>query len=375
MLYVLYVLYVDHDCLTEAQETIYILDWWLSPELYLRRPPAKNNKYRLDNMLKAAAERGVQVNVIMYKEVAQALSCNSEHSKHALEALHENIKVFRHPDHAPSGQDIASEIRTSFHNLSLGAFSLSKMSGDTLKTLYGTHDDVVLFWAHHEKLCLIDHKIAFMGGLDACFGRWDTNTHPIADAHPGNVDAIIYPGQDYNNARVYDFEGVDKWEQNKLDRTKYSRMGWSDISVSLTGPIVNSLAVHFTDRWNYIWGQKYNSDKWGSKYQRIDTVVAHAPPNRSLLEQGQYGAGEMFGGIQRHFSKHFGHMWGEEPRHEREEDHGLHIQLCRSCCPWSSGHPTEHSIANAYIEAITNAEHFIYIENQVGLFQQVPETL
>lgn len=59
----------------EAQESIYILDWWLSPELYLRRPPAKNNKYRLDNMLQAAAERGVQVRIIVFKEVEQALTC------------------------------------------------------------------------------------------------------------------------------------------------------------------------------------------------------------------------------------------------------------------------------------------------------------
>lgn len=52
------------------------------------------------------------------------------------------------------------------------------------------------------------------------YGRWDTNTHPIADAHPGNVDAIIFPGQDFNNARIYDFSDVDKWEQNK-------RKSWS----------------------------------------------------------------------------------------------------------------------------------------------------
>lgn len=46
-----------------------------SPELYLRRPPARNNeRYRLDNMLKAAAERGVKINVIVYKEVPQALT-------------------------------------------------------------------------------------------------------------------------------------------------------------------------------------------------------------------------------------------------------------------------------------------------------------
>lgn len=48
-----------------------------SPELYLRRPPAQNERYRLDAMLKAAAERGVQVYVIVYKEVPQALTCES----------------------------------------------------------------------------------------------------------------------------------------------------------------------------------------------------------------------------------------------------------------------------------------------------------
>jgi phospholipase D1/2 len=36
-----------------------------------------------------------------------------------------------------------------------------------------------------------------------------------------------------------------------------------------------------------------------------------------------------------------------------------------SCCKWSLGTSTEHSIANAYIEAIKNAKHFVYIENQV----------
>jgi len=43
---------------------------WLSPELYLRRPPARNEQYRVDRMLKAAAERGVKVNIIVYKEVS-----------------------------------------------------------------------------------------------------------------------------------------------------------------------------------------------------------------------------------------------------------------------------------------------------------------
>jgi len=58
----------------EARESIWILDWWLSPELYLRRPPSANEQYRLDRMLLAAAQRGVKVNIIVYKEVSNVLT-------------------------------------------------------------------------------------------------------------------------------------------------------------------------------------------------------------------------------------------------------------------------------------------------------------
>lgn len=93
---------------------------------------------------------------------------NSEHTKHALEALHPNIRVFRHPDHLPSGHEFQADITSAFKNMNLRTFDLSKLGKDALKTLYGTSDDMVLYWAHHEKLCVIDDRIAFMGGLDMC---------------------------------------------------------------------------------------------------------------------------------------------------------------------------------------------------------------
>lgn len=336
----------------------------MSPELYLRRPPSRNQQYRLDNMLKAAAERGVKVNIIVYKEVPQALTLNSEHTKHALEALHPNIRVFRHPDHYVSGWGVKADLDTSFQGMSLRTFDLAKFSGDALKALYGTTEDVVLYWAHHEKLCLIDDTIAFMGGLDMCFGRWDTNSHPIADAHPGDIDAIVFPGQDYNNARVYDFEDVQTWENNKLDRTKSSRMGWSDISISLSGPIVNSLIEHFADRWNFIYNQKYVS-RIPAEYQSLDTRNAYG---RSGYDEGEHGFGEVRHRFQHGFRHHVLREEDSEPRREyrgrEDEDGQAQIQLTRSASKWSAGVKTEHSIQNAYIDAITNARHFVYIENQ-----------
>lgn len=61
--------YALSELLEKAKETIWILDWWLTPELYLRRPPAKHEDYRLDRLLKRKAEQGVKIYIMVYKEV------------------------------------------------------------------------------------------------------------------------------------------------------------------------------------------------------------------------------------------------------------------------------------------------------------------
>ncbi|KKK18333.1 hypothetical protein P175DRAFT_0505037 [Aspergillus ochraceoroseus IBT 24754] len=268
--------------LETARESIWILDWWLSPELYLRRPPAKNEQYRLDRMLQAAAQRGVKVNIIVYKEVTQALTLSSAHTKHHLEALHQNIAVFRHPDHLPDRQELTAQITSSLENMSLDALKLTQLSADAIKGIYGIHEDIILYWAHHEKLCIIDGGIAFMGGLDMCFGRWDTHQHALADLH-NNPSDIVFPGQDYNNARVLDFTDVANPDQNKLDRSKTSRMGWSDISVSLHGQAVGDLRRLFVERWNFIYDTKYQS----RKDARFTRLALYGRPTSSSNQPNQ----------------------------------------------------------------------------------------
>ncbi|OAT06582.1 phospholipase D [Blastomyces gilchristii SLH14081] len=278
-------MYAVSRALENAKESIWILDWWLSPELYLRRPPSKNEQYRLDRMVHAAAQRGVRVNVIVYKEVTQAMTLSSSHTKHHLQNLHPNIAVFRHPDHLPDRQTIHSSVVDSFKNLTLNAAGVSKLSADALKGLYGMSGDVVLYWAHHEKLCLIDGKTAFLGGLDLCYGRWDTNQHSLSDVHPNDIRETVFPGQDYNNARVLDFDDVLHWQNNKLDRKSNSRMGWADISVSLHGPAVEDLRRHFVERWNFIYDEKYNV-RQDSRYSRL---VLYEKPLSAASITGSHG--------------------------------------------------------------------------------------
>ena len=39
----------------------------------------------------------------------------------------------------------------------------------------------VYLWAHHEKIVVIDQTLAFVGGIDLCFGRWDNARHELVD--------------------------------------------------------------------------------------------------------------------------------------------------------------------------------------------------
>ena len=76
--------------------------------------------------------------------------------------------MFRHPDHAPDSQAFVSSFVSSFEKMKMNATNAAELPLDALKALYGMTEDTVLYWAHHEKLCIIDSTIAFMGGLDLC---------------------------------------------------------------------------------------------------------------------------------------------------------------------------------------------------------------
>ncbi|XP_016147782.1 phospholipase D1-like [Sinocyclocheilus grahami] len=130
------------DALEEAKEEIFITAWWLSPEIFLKRPVVDGNMWRLDHVLKRKAQEGVKIFVLLFKEVEVVMGLNSEYTKKTLMGLHPNIRVIRHPDHMPS---------------------------------------TALLWAHHEKLVVIDQSLAFLGGIDLAYGRWDDSQHRLTD--------------------------------------------------------------------------------------------------------------------------------------------------------------------------------------------------
>ncbi|XP_039258674.2 phospholipase D1-like isoform X3 [Styela clava] len=133
------------DAIEDANEEIFITDWWLSPQIYLKRPISDGGKWQLDKLLKRKADAGVKIYILLYKEVEMAVALQSRYAKDILQNSNlKNIRVLRHPDHITTTKDS-------------------------------------LLWAHHEKIVIIDQKIAFVGGIDLCYGRWDNHEHRLTD--------------------------------------------------------------------------------------------------------------------------------------------------------------------------------------------------
>jgi len=58
---------------------------------------------------------------------------------------------------------------------------------------------------------------------------------PLADVHPTDFSRTLFPGQDYNNARVLDFQQVDNYVSNTVSILDTGRMPWHDVHMSFTG--------------------------------------------------------------------------------------------------------------------------------------------
>ncbi|XP_029384802.1 phospholipase D1 [Echeneis naucrates] len=371
------------DALEEAKEEIFITDWWLSPEIFLKRPVVEGNRWRLDCVLRRKAQQGVRIFVILYKEVELALGINSGYSKRTLLRLHPNIKVMRHPDHVSSA---------------------------------------VYLWAHHEKIIVIDQSVAFVGGIDLAYGRWDDKEHRLTDVgsvtlshleqaaaaaatstsqvvpsngsngktiftvtdsadqprlkgqgrlkrtrfsikkrlqrhglaqadsdsdleteeRSGSVrslqtgvgelfgNARFWHGKDYCNFVHKDWIQLEKPFDDFIDRHTTPRMPWHDIASVVHGKAARDVARHFIQRWNFTKLVK-------PKYRALSYPY--------LLPKSHTTAGE---------------------QHYRVPDCiPTKVQILRSASDWSAGIKYhEESIHNAYIHAIKNSQHFIYIENQ-----------
>ncbi|CAK4502649.1 unnamed protein product [Aphanomyces euteiches] len=195
-----------------ATDQIFITGWWITPDYPLVRTSHEERlQSELVVLLREAANRGVQVYILVYREHHLVLPNDSKFTKESLRGP--NIYVLRHPDFVLIPQ----------------------------------------FWSHHEKIVVIDQSTAFVGGLDIALGRFDTPAHSLTDINKNK----LWRGQDYSNPRLKDFVDVQHIHTELIDRQTVPRMPWHDVHCRLEGPVVLDVARHFILRWNFTVQKKY----------------------------------------------------------------------------------------------------------------------
>ncbi|RHY76843.1 hypothetical protein DYB30_004033 [Aphanomyces astaci] len=231
-----------------AKTEIFIAGWWICPTTSLLRPATDAS--RLDLVLQRRAQAGV-------KEISMALTLDSQYAKKTLRKLHHNIHVLRDPD-----------------------FIMKQLG----------------LWSHHEKIVCIDQRMAFVGGLDLCFGRWDNARHDLFEPK-----ARTFPGKDYSNPRIKDFVDVHRPDIDLMDRNLNPRMPWHDCHCK--------------------------SDAGTTDLLNDELQTSALDENRASDDVA--------------------------------EGFACNCQIVRSLSMWSGGCRTEKSIQNAYIRLINDARHFV----------------
>ncbi|XP_028402256.1 phospholipase D zeta 1-like [Dendronephthya gigantea] len=319
------------DAIETAEAEVLITDWQMNPEIFLKRPDSgvESLYWRLDKMLLRKADEGVRVKILLYQELKQAIDLGSSHVVKLL-GNHDNIEVHRHPD---------------FITAALQLFR----------------------WSHHEKIVIVDGSVAFVGGIDLCYGRWDTRKHELMDEYPihsavngsevsddqenprSHRNHARWIGKDYRNT-FYNTEKRTDWDEplkgyDGVDRNAIPRMPWHDVSCAFTGEAVYDCVSHFRDRYNVI------TKTW---WARCLDLFHH------YFQSTAYRAIERFAGKKTKAEEIVFKSGG----------HNVSIQMLRSVDNLSAGVKHEDSIYRAYLDAIKNAQHFIYIENQFFISSQ-----
>lgn len=178
------------------------------------------------------------------------------------------------------------------------------------------HDKLPTVFTHHQKTITVDIQshhspldreiMSFIGGLDLCGGRYDTEEHSLFRTLNTRSHCRDFYQSNINEANI-----------NKGG----PREPWHDVHASITGEAACDILKNFEQRWS----------------KQSDPSLLVSTTNTITITPSQ--------------------------------SHNWRVQVLRSIDYTSTTHSykkfnTERSIYESYVEAIRRAERFIYIENQ-----------
>ncbi|KAI4316323.1 hypothetical protein L6164_024313 [Bauhinia variegata] len=301
-----------------AKHFIYITGWSVYTQITLTRDqwrPIPDENITLGELLKKKADEGVKVLMLLWNDRTSVV----ELKKSGLMETHdeENADYFRNtkvqcvlcPRNPDDGKSIVQ------------GFQISTMFSHHQKTLVVDSEVPGVEESHKRRV------ISFVGGIDLCDGRYDTQEHPLFSTL-GTIHRDDFHQPNFTGASI---------------KKGGPREPWHDIHCQLEGPVAWDVLYNFEQRWEKQVGKQHLFP-----FSALDEILV-PPSDVTTTEDEETWTVQLFRSIDG------GAVSGFPQSPEEAAEYGLVS---------GKDNVIDRSIQDAYINAIRRAKNFIYIENQ-----------
>ncbi|KAK1304551.1 Phospholipase D beta 1 [Acorus calamus] len=315
------------DAITQARHMIYITGWSVYHLVKLVRDAGPQFDLTLGELLKRKSQEGVRVLLLVWDDPTSRSILG--YKTDGLMQTHDE------------------ETRRFFKRSSVHVLLCPREAGK--RHSFFKQKEVGAIYTHHQKTVIIDADagnkrkiVAFVGGLDLCFGRYDTPRHPLF-----RTLKTVHK-EDHHNPNFAVLEASDPREP------------WHDLHCKIDGPAAYDILKNFEERWNKA-SRRHGVEKLRRsfddallKLDRIPYIVGPGAHDSPYLNENDPEAWhvQIFRSIDSNSVKGF----PKDPKEATSKNLvcGKNVLI-------------DMSIHTAYVEAIRAAQHFIYIENQYFL--------
>eukprot|EP00656_Telonema_subtile_P011576 TRINITY_DN15737_c0_g1_i2.p1 TRINITY_DN15737_c0_g1~~TRINITY_DN15737_c0_g1_i2.p1 ORF type:complete len:752 (-),score=205.36 TRINITY_DN15737_c0_g1_i2:621-2876(-) len=290
------------DAMQMASQSIMIAMWALSPSLLLRRDTGGNPaEWRLDKLLLRKASAGIKVSVLLSDSRDPGVRARQLHTQQHLNG------ASRRCDCTQCWQRCTQ----------IFAYwcSQGRAPGATARTVLTECRSGL-----HSRVVVVDGTLAVVGAVDLSHGRWGcVGEHPLLDQHH------CWPGPEYCQplAPRPELEALPD-----VDRTRFSRMPWHEAALVVHGLAAWDVACSFS--------QSFNKQAAVSEVPCVQLPGIEQTLSPGLLDERAAITSQ-----------------------------NASCQVLRSASSCNGGARLECSIYAAMAQAISQAEGFVYLEQQI----------
>ncbi|KZV45306.1 phospholipase PLDb1 [Dorcoceras hygrometricum] len=314
-----------YDAIRQARRLVYITGWSVYHLVELVRDDSNVKNSCLGQLLKDKSQEGVRVLLLIWDDPTSTSILGYKTDGVMGTSDEETRRYFKH-----------SSVQVLLCPRSAGKGSWAK------KQETGT------IYTHHQKSVIVDADagnyrrkiVAFVGGLDLCKGRYDTQQHPLF-----RTLQTVHK-DDFHNPN---FAGP---------AVGCPREPWHDLHSRIDGSAAYDVLKNFTERWNMaskrhgINKMKGSHDDSLLQLERIPDILGINEASGLIQNDQETWHTQIFRSIDSNSVEGF----PKDPKEASQRNLvcGKNVLI-------------DMSIHTAYVKAIRAAQHFIYIENQYFL--------